>query len=111
MLGSFGSASTYGAPPSGSPAHRNTDGCATAVEAAASRQASRRRQRRVNAFGNYNLQEMPTRSRSKVALPEDAEDFRDYHWRREETRRVETAAQAEEFIERVGFAACLTDSR
>lgn len=54
---------------------------------------------------------MPARSRSKVALPEEAEDFRDYHWRREETRRVETAIQAEEFIERVGFAACLTDSR
>lgn len=48
---------------------------------------------------------------SKVQLPEHIEDHRDYHWRREETRRVETAADAEEFIEQVGFAACLTDSR
>ena len=54
---------------------------------------------------------MRAHSRPKVNLTERAEDFRDYHWRREETRRVETAVQAEEFIERVGFAACLTDSR
>src|SRR6266511_1683596 len=33
------------------------------------------------------------------------------HWRREETLRVETALQAEAFIERVGFSACMTDSR
>jgi len=44
-------------------------------------------------------------------LPEDVEEQRDRHWRREETRRVETAWEAERFIEEVGFAACLTDSR
>src|SRR4029077_13912614 len=32
-------------------------------------------------------------------------------WRREGTRQVETAFAAERFIEQVGFAACLTDSR
>lgn len=44
-------------------------------------------------------------------IPEDIEDFRDAHWRREETGHVETAIDAEQFVERVGFAACLTDSR
>jgi hypothetical protein len=44
-------------------------------------------------------------------LTEQAEEHRDYHWRREETRRVETLVEAEAFIERAGFAACLTDSR
>ena len=44
-------------------------------------------------------------------LPPEIEEYRDLHWRREETLRVETAPQAEAFIERVGFAACLTDSR
>ena len=41
----------------------------------------------------------------------DAEEFRDERWQRESTRQVETALDAERFIERVGFAACLTDSR
>src|SRR4029450_666785 len=44
-------------------------------------------------------------------LPAETEDHRDAYWRREETRRVETAIDAERFIEQVGFAACLTDSR
>jgi len=44
-------------------------------------------------------------------MPDDIEEYRDLRWRREETRRVETAQQAERFIERVGFTACLTDSR
>jgi hypothetical protein len=44
-------------------------------------------------------------------LPLEIEDYRDARWRRENTRCVETAVQAEEFIERVGFAACLTDVR
>src|SRR5215510_1802873 len=44
-------------------------------------------------------------------LPSEIEEYRDMHWRREETLRVETALQAEAFIERVGFAACMTDSR
>ena len=49
--------------------------------------------------------------RSKPQIPSDIEDYRDKHWCRESTRQVETAHDAERFIERVGFAACLTDSR
>lgn len=41
----------------------------------------------------------------------DIEEYRDAHWQREGAGRVETALQAERFIERAGFAACLTDSR
>ena len=41
----------------------------------------------------------------------DAEDYRDERWQREATRQVESALDAERFIERVGFAACMTDSR
>ena len=44
-------------------------------------------------------------------LDEDVEEFRDVHWWREATRHVETAHDAERFIEQVGFAACLLDSR
>src|SRR5712671_2637030 len=44
-------------------------------------------------------------------IPEEIEECRDEHWRREETRQVETAFDAERFIEHTGFAACLTDSR
>ncbi|MEZ5287736.1 MAG: hypothetical protein R2712_23625 [Vicinamibacterales bacterium] len=45
------------------------------------------------------------------ALPDAIEDYRDHHWFRDETRRVETAQDAERFVEHVGFAACLTDAR
>lgn len=44
-------------------------------------------------------------------FPSEIEDHRDRHWHRENIQTVETAADAERFIERVGFAACLTDSR
>ena len=44
-------------------------------------------------------------------LSEEAEDFRDRYWCREDVRRIDTAYAAERFIERVGFAACMTDSR
>ena len=44
-------------------------------------------------------------------IPSEIEEHRDAFWQRENTRTVETAADAERFIERVGFAACLTDSR
>src|SRR5919198_3878659 len=47
----------------------------------------------------------------KVQVPPEIEEFRDECWRREGTQQVETAFDAERFIERVGFAACLTDSR
>src|ERR671911_2840689 len=49
--------------------------------------------------------------RPRAAIPEEIEDYRDAHWCREGTRQVETALDAERFIEQVGFAACLTDSR
>jgi len=44
-------------------------------------------------------------------IPADIDDFRDLRWRREGTQQVETAYDAERFVDRVGFAACLTDSR
>ena len=49
--------------------------------------------------------------RSKPLIPAAIEEYRDEHWCREATRQVETALDGERFIERVGFAACLTDSR
>ena len=49
--------------------------------------------------------------RSRPEIPEDIEEYRDEHWCREGTRLIETAFDAECFIERIGFAACLTDSR
>ena len=47
----------------------------------------------------------------KAVISAEAEEFRDERWQREATRQVETPLDAERFIERVGFAACLTDSR
>jgi len=44
-------------------------------------------------------------------LPTEIDEYRDSHWQRDGEGRVETAVQAERFIERVGFAACLLDSR
>jgi hypothetical protein len=49
--------------------------------------------------------------RSKPQVTEEIEDHRDERWCREATRQVESARDAERFIERVGFTACLTDSR
>src|ERR1700749_4794189 len=49
--------------------------------------------------------------RSKPQLPESIEEFRDERWRREAARQICTPFDAELFIEQVGFAACLTDSR
>src|SRR5678815_5523027 len=48
---------------------------------------------------------------TRPALPDEIEEYRDSNWHREGAGYVQTAAQAERFIERVGFAACLTDSR
>jgi len=39
------------------------------------------------------------------------EDYRDEWWCREGTRTVCTVLEAERFVEQVGFAACMTDSR
>src|SRR5712692_3102812 len=49
--------------------------------------------------------------RPKPQIPEEIEEYRDEHWRREETRQIETAFDAERLIEHLGFAACLTDCR
>ena len=49
--------------------------------------------------------------RPRLELPAAFEESRDERWRREATRQVETALDAESFIEQIGFAACLTDSR
>ncbi len=47
----------------------------------------------------------------KPTISAEIEDYRDARWRREGTRQISTAHEAESFIEQVGFAACLTDSR
>jgi hypothetical protein len=49
--------------------------------------------------------------RSRLPLPDEIEEHRDHHWRRDATRAVDTAFEAERFVEDTGFAACLTDSR
>jgi hypothetical protein len=47
----------------------------------------------------------------RVEIPEEIEEYRDQRWCREGTRQVETAFDAERFIDQAGFAACMTDSR
>lgn len=47
----------------------------------------------------------------RIPISAQAEDTRDERWQREGTRQVETPFDAERFIERVGFAACMTDAR
>jgi hypothetical protein len=49
--------------------------------------------------------------RPRPQIPPEIEDHRDARWRREGSQQVETAFDAERFVEQVGFAACLTDSR
>jgi hypothetical protein len=49
--------------------------------------------------------------RPRPELPTEIEEHRDERWRRENARGVETAFEAERFVEQVGFSACLTDSR
>jgi hypothetical protein len=44
-------------------------------------------------------------------LADEIEEYRDARWRREGTQAVETAYDAERFIDQVGFAACMTDAR
>jgi hypothetical protein len=44
-------------------------------------------------------------------LPPEVEEHRDERWGRDMTRQVQTPIQAENFVERLGFAACMTDSR
>jgi len=49
--------------------------------------------------------------RPRPQIPAEIEEYRDERWRREATRQIETAFDAERFVEQVGFTACLTDSR
>jgi hypothetical protein len=49
--------------------------------------------------------------RARPKIPAEIEDFRDERWCREGARQVATPFDAEQFVEQVGFAACLTDSR
>jgi hypothetical protein len=49
--------------------------------------------------------------RPRPEIPPEIDDHRDAHWRREGTRQVETASDAERFVDQIGFAACLTDCR
>jgi hypothetical protein len=51
------------------------------------------------------------RARVVERLPEEIEEHRDRRWRRDVTCQVESAPAAERFVEQVGFASCLTDSR
>ncbi|MBK8315895.1 MAG: hypothetical protein IPL01_18585 [Acidobacteria bacterium] len=44
-------------------------------------------------------------------LPGEIEEYRDQHWHREGSLRIETIIEAERFIDKLGFSACLTDSR
>lgn len=48
---------------------------------------------------------------SKFTIPEETEAHRDRLWRREAGLRVESALDAERFIEEVGYAGGLTDAR
>ena len=41
----------------------------------------------------------------------EIEEYRDANWQRASAACIETAVQAERFVQRVGFAACLTDAR
>src|SRR5216117_1954456 len=47
----------------------------------------------------------------RTPLPSEIEEYRDARWQRVSTSCVETALQAERFVESVGFTACLTDAR
>jgi len=49
--------------------------------------------------------------RIRPEISAEFEDYRDQRWRREGTRLVSTVLEAECFVEQVGFAACMTDSR
>ncbi|HKW01373.1 MAG TPA: hypothetical protein VJN96_16230 [Vicinamibacterales bacterium] len=48
---------------------------------------------------------------AQPVLPSDIEDYRDSRWWRDPARTIATPLDAERFVEHVGFAACLTDTR
>jgi hypothetical protein len=45
------------------------------------------------------------------SLPEEIENYRDQTWRRMPELRIETGAEAERFIEKIGFCSTMTDAR
>ncbi|MDX6711995.1 MAG: hypothetical protein QOH96_3011, partial [Blastocatellia bacterium] len=47
----------------------------------------------------------------RIPTPEDIEIHRDYYWRRECERRIETSQEAEKYVDEVGFLFALTDIR
>jgi hypothetical protein len=48
---------------------------------------------------------------AKPQVPPEIEEYRDERWCREGTRQIESAFDAERFIDQVGFTSCLADSR
>jgi len=44
-------------------------------------------------------------------LPEEIEQYRDRMWRREDSRKVDTAEDVEAMVEELGFCLGLTDAR
>lgn len=44
-------------------------------------------------------------------IPEEVEEYRDRKWRREESKRLKTAADVESMVEELGFCLGLTDER
>ena len=48
---------------------------------------------------------------SKHPIPAEIDEYRDERWCREGALQIETAYDVERFVERVGFAASMTDSR
>jgi hypothetical protein len=72
--------------------------------------------RRVNTGDTLSDKARLTVFRGRAAgrsdhIPAEIEDYRDERWCRDAARSVQTVIEAERFIESVGFAACLTDSR
>jgi hypothetical protein len=73
-------------------------------------------EQRGNTGDTLSEMALLTVSRGRAAgrsdhIPAEIEDYRDERWCRDAARSVQTVAEAERFIENVGFAACLTDSR
>ena len=60
---------------------------------------------------NYGATMVQRGMRPSPQIPAEIEDHRDEHWHRDGASQVETALDAERFIEQVGFTACLADSR
>lgn len=48
---------------------------------------------------------------ARTELPPHIDEYRDARWQREEMRQIDSAHDAERFVERAGFAACMTDAR